>query len=238
MSGVLGTRQERQLGDLRVRPAVKRVSMLWKLQNFFQHGYRSAMQSAGVIYGTLRLEPSLAGLVYRAPWSTLPIERASRLRQLLDVNVDVHELAAIFGGQVTDYGVLSRRKVTTAGVAYLRNCFLGTSEPEVINYHGFGTGTTAESNGDTALVTELTTQYATDNTRLTGTQGNNGANVYRTQATLSPDTGGTIAITEHGVFTAATAGTLWDRSVFSAVNLVAGSDSLQVTYDLTISAEA
>ena len=108
-----------------------------------------------------------------------------------------------------------------------------------MRYHGFGTGTTAEAIGQTALITELTTQYTVDNTRLTGTQTEGGsANVYRTVATLSPDSGGTIAVTEHGLFDNATvgAGTLWDRSVFTAVNLVAGSDSLQVTYDLTLSA--
>lgn len=51
--------------------------------------------------------------------------------------------------------------------------------------------------------------------------------------TISPDSGGTLAITEHGLFSAASAGTLWDRTVFAAVNLVAGSDSLQVTHTTT-----
>lgn len=43
-------------------------------------------------------------------------------------------------------------------------------------------------------------------------------------------------MTEHGVFSQAanSGGVCFDRSVFSAVNLVAGADSLQVTYDLTV----
>jgi len=45
-----------------------------------------------------------------------------------------------------------------------------------------------------------------------------------------------LASTEHGIFSAASAGTLWDRSKFTAINLVAGSDSLQTQYDMTASA--
>jgi hypothetical protein len=104
-------------------------------------------------------------------------------------------------------------------------------------YHGFGTGGTAEAAGDTALVTEFTTQYAVDNTRPTGTQTVGGSsNIYRTVATFSPDSGGTLAVTEHGIFSAASAGTLLDRSLFSVVNVVAASDSITSTYDLTLPA--
>lgn len=139
-------------------------------------------------------------------------------------------------GEETDYGLASLRVVTSAGVNYLVDALQGSTEPENLKYHGFGTGTNAEASGDTALQTELTTQYAVDSTRPTGSQTEGAANVYVTVATLSPDTGGTIAITEHGIFSATSAGTLLDRSVFSAVNLVAGSDSLQATYSFTITA--
>lgn len=142
--------------------------------------------------------------------------------------------------EVVDLGVLSMRLVTTAGATKIVDFLRAndTTTGQNFRYHGFGTGGTAEATGDTTLVTELTTQYASDNTRPTGTQTNNGATVYRTVATLSPDTGGTIAITEHGIFSQAATGggTLLDRSLFAAVNLVAGSDSLQVTYDFTVNA--
>ncbi len=142
-------------------------------------------------------------------------------------------------GQILDYGVASLQKVTTAAVAYIATRLVdGNTSIGAFDFHGYGTGTTAESNADTALVTELTTQYATDNVRPTGTPTNSSANVYQTVATLSPDTGGTIAVTEHGIFSANTGGTLLDRSVFSAINLVAGSDSLTSTYQLTLAAEA
>jgi hypothetical protein len=140
-------------------------------------------------------------------------------------------------GTWIDYGLVSLRVVTTAGVNFIAtrltdaNTSIGN-----FDFHGFGTGGTAEASGDTALVTELTTQYAVDNTRPTGTPSNPSGNVYQSVGTLSPDTGGTIAITEHGLFSASSGVTLLDRSLFSAVNLVAGSDSLQATYQLTLSA--
>lgn len=138
-------------------------------------------------------------------------------------------------GGIEEYGIVSCRVVTDAGVAYIVDAFQNSVELENEKYHGYGTGTTAEAAGDTALVTELTTQYATDNTRPTGTTTEGAtANIYRTVATLDPDAD--VAITEHGVFSQASnaGGTLLDRSKFSAINLSgAGGDTLQSTYDLT-----
>ena len=139
-------------------------------------------------------------------------------------------------GSIVDFGLISLRVITTAGVNFIVDAFQNTTEVENLKFHGYGTGTNAEAAGDTALQTEETTQYATDNTRPTGTTTEGAsANIYRTVATYSPDSGGTRAITEHGVLSQAATGggTLLDRSVFSAINLVAGSDSLQTTYDCT-----
>lgn len=140
-------------------------------------------------------------------------------------------------GRWMDFGLASMALVTTVGVNFLVDAFQNSVELENLKFHGFGTGTAAEAVGDTALATELTTEYTVDGTRPTGTTTEGAsANIYRTVATLSPDSGGTLAITEHGIFSAATAGTLLDRSVFAAINLVAGSDSLQSTYDYTMNA--
>lgn len=139
-------------------------------------------------------------------------------------------------GEVVDYGLASLRLVTTAGVNFIVDAFQNTTEVENFKFHGFGTGTNAENASNTALQTELTTEYVTNNTRPTGSQTEGAsANIYRTVATLSPDSGGTLAITEHGIFDQAanSGGTLLDRSVFSAVNVVASSDSLAATYDIT-----
>jgi hypothetical protein len=136
-------------------------------------------------------------------------------------------------GERFDLGLGSLRLVTDVGVGYIVDAFQNLTELENMKFHGYGTGTTAESAAQTALVTELTTQYVSD-IRPTGSTTEAAANIYRTVGTLSPDSGGTIAVAEHGIFSATSAGTLLDRSVFSAVNVVASADSLQTTYDLTI----
>ena len=140
-------------------------------------------------------------------------------------------------GEVLPLGLASVAVVTTAGVNFIVDAFQNSVELEAMNFHGFGTGSGAEAIGNTALGTELTTQYATDNTRPTGTQSENGANVYRTVATLDPDAD--VAITEHGIFSQAATGggVLLDRTLFSAVNLGgAAGDTLQATYDFTVTA--
>lgn len=134
-------------------------------------------------------------------------------------------------GSVTEYGLLGRRVITDAGVAYLTADMAGGgSDINAFKYHGFGTGSTAESAAQTALVTELTTQYATDSTRPTGSQSSS-TNTYTTVGTLSPDA--TVTITEHGIFSATSAGTLWDRTVFTGIALTGSADSLQSTYVAT-----
>jgi len=139
-------------------------------------------------------------------------------------------------GEVVEYGLASMRVVTTAGVNYIVDAFQNTTEVENLKYHGIGTGTNSEASADTALQTESTTALNPDSTRATGslTEGAS-ANIFRTVGTLTVDA--TAAITEHGIFSQAATGggTLLDRSVFSALNLVSG-DSLQATYDLTFSA--
>lgn len=139
-------------------------------------------------------------------------------------------------GEVIELGLASMRVVTTAGVNYIVDAFQNTTELENLKYHGIGTGSGAEAIGETALVTESTTALNPDSTRATGstTEGAS-ANIYRTVGTLTADA--SIAAIEHGIFSQAATGggTLLDRSLFSTVNLASG-DSLQSTYDLTVSA--
>lgn len=134
-----------------------------------------------------------------------------------------------------DYGVVSRKLITDTGVAFLVDAFQNTTELENLKYHGIGTGSTAESAAQTALVTEITTEYNPNSTRATGstTEGAS-ANIYRTVGTVTVDA--SVAATEHGIFSQAATGggTMWDRSVFSVINL-ASADSLQATYDCTCS---
>lgn len=151
------------------------------------------------------------------------------------------ELKAVVtrGGKDVDLGVISRRVVTTAGVNYMRDTFAahaGAADIQNFKYHGCGTGAVAENITDTALGAESTTILTPASTRATGTQVNSTSAVYQTVGTLT-FTGAGGAITEHGIFSQAATGggTLWDRSVFAAINVVSG-DSITFTYTLTISA--
>lgn len=126
-------------------------------------------------------------------------------------------------GNRHDVGLISTKLVTTAGVTWLATLLAGTSSGDV-KYHASGTGTTAEDADDTAMETDSGVS------RATGTQVAS-TNTYTSVATMSYTS--TLAITEHGIFTASTSGTLVDRSVFSAINVVNG-DSIQFTYVLTL----
>lgn len=147
---------------------------------------------------------------------------------------------------IEGYGIVGRRQVTAHGVLHLVNDMAATATYTVSNFkfHAIGTGSTAEAATDTVLVTELTTEYATDNVRATGTQvaaasGNNAT--YQSVATNTLDSG-TPAITEHMLENSATkaAETLptnqgFDRTVFAAINLVgANGDGLASTYTWTL----
>jgi hypothetical protein len=131
-------------------------------------------------------------------------------------------------GAVIDYGTVGHRVVTTAFVDYMVDQMqTETSTWGDFKYHDSGVGTTAAAIGDTDMET-------TDGeSRATGTQTEGAsANIYRSVGTISYTT--TKAITEHGLFNNTTGATLLDRTVFSAINVTNG-DSIQFTYDLTVS---
>jgi hypothetical protein len=138
-------------------------------------------------------------------------------------------------GRWVDYGVLGRRVVTSAGVAHMVDAWTNTVELEALNYHGCGTGNTAENASDTGLITEITTALNPDSTRATGTQTQPSANILQSVGTLTFDDA--AAVVEHGLFSQAATGggTLWDRTVFAAINVASG-DSIQFTYQCTLTA--
>lgn len=145
------------------------------------------------------------------------------------------KLRLITADKIIDYGCVGKRLVTTAFVTYAVDALQTDQAFETFNFHGFGTGSNAEAVGDTALHTELTTQYAVDSTRVTGSQTETSATIYKTVATLDPDAA--VAITEHGIFRVNTgATTMMDRTLFSVVNVAATGDTLEATYELTIAA--
>lgn len=139
-------------------------------------------------------------------------------------------------GHVEHLGLLSTKLITDAGVAFLVDDWDNNGQDlTTMNFHGCGTGVAAENVTDTALGTESTTILNPDSTRATGTRSQPAANQYRSVGTVTFDGAG--AITEHGILSQAATGggTLWDRSVFSAINVASG-DSIQFTYTCTVSA--
>jgi hypothetical protein len=118
--------------------------------------------------------------------------------------------------------------VTTAGVNYMASDFASNGVTPTISGFKFqdsGTGTNGAVVGDTAL------QTPTGIARVQGTPTNPSANQYRSVATIAYNN--TFAVTEWGIFSASTTGTLWDRRTFAAINVVSG-DSIQFTWTLTV----
>lgn len=130
-------------------------------------------------------------------------------------------------GTSIDLGRLGRRIVTTAGVNFLAAAMAGSGSAAAFNWHGTGIGVTAAAIGDTAL--QNTTGAPA---RGSGTQSTPGsANIYQSVATIAYTS--SLAITEWGLFSAVTSGTLLDRFVFAAINVING-DSITFTFQLTL----
>lgn len=165
-------------------------------------------------------------------WGWLAHVTGHLYSRLFGAPVMLGKLSAIVtraDGTRINYGVLGYRVVTTAFVNFVVDQL--QTETSVFGdflYHDSGVGSTAEAAGDTAIET-------TDGeSRASGTQTEGAsANIYRSVGTISYTS--TLALREHGLFNASTVGTLMDRTVFAAINVVNG-DSVQYTYELTITA--
>jgi hypothetical protein len=96
-----------------------------------------------------------------------------------------------------------------------------------MSHMGLGTGTTAAAAGDTDLETLAGSREALDSTTVTDNTIN-----YVCNFEAGDVTG---AITEAGIFNAASSGTMLCHVVFSAVNLTS-SDSISVDWTITLSA--
>lgn len=209
------------------------------------HGRHSVLLTPDEFYA--RVDPDLANDPFVAEWrghnetairaqfDDLHAVREFMARRTHSYPILVSELwlKAVVSGRDIDLGLASLRVVTDTGVGFVVDAWQNIVELENMKFHGTGSGTTAESAGQSALVTEFTTQLNPDNTRATGTLEEAAANIFKTVATNTYDA--TVAVTEHGLFSQAATGggVMFDRSVFSAVNLVSG-DSLATDYRATL----
>lgn len=119
--------------------------------------------------------------------------------------------------------------VVNTGLAYIASRMTGTSK-SVMSHMALGSGTTAAAAGQTDLVSVLGSREALDSTTISGT--NDEKVVYVSSFEAGDATG---AVTEAGIFNAATGGDMLCRTVFSVVNKAA-DDTMSVTWTITLSA--
>jgi len=114
--------------------------------------------------------------------------------------------------------------VVTVGKNYIASRMVGTSAAIMANM-AIGTGTGTPAAADSTLGTEAG--------RVTLASGTASTNTVTYTATFPAGTG-TGAITEAGVFNAASAGTMMCRTTFPVVNKASG-DSIAITWVVTVS---
>lgn len=114
--------------------------------------------------------------------------------------------------------------VVTVGKNFIASRMVGATA-NVMSHMAVGSGTTAAAVGDTALGSELGRVALSSNTATD--------NVVTQTATFPAGTG-TGAITEAGVFNAASAGTMLCRTVFAVVNKGV-NDAMSITWTVTVS---
>jgi len=118
--------------------------------------------------------------------------------------------------------------VVDAGLAYIASRMVGTAK-NVMSHMAVGTGTTAALDAQTALITESARVALTSTTIVTTTVANDSVQYV---ATFNPGTA-TAAITEAGVFNAASAGDMLCRTKFDVINKGA-LDTLTITWKVTV----
>jgi len=141
---------------------------------------------------------------------------------------------------IEDWGIVSRRTISTTGVERLVDRFQSSGAYLSFYWHAIGLSSAAEAVANTALTNEMTTAGYGLNNRSSGTltTGAAGPHVFETVGTVTIDsvTSGTpMVIQEHGLFATSSVGStgLWDRHLTGTQTLSTG-DSLAVTYSLTV----
>ena len=117
--------------------------------------------------------------------------------------------------------------IVNGGWDLLCNVLGLNSQPSDLTHIAVGTGTTAAAAAQTTLVTELA--------RLTATYAHTAGTMSCTFTRNFGAGQGTGALTEAGLFNAASAGTMFNRVVFDVVNKQAG-DTLAMTFTITFAA--
>ena len=158
---------------------------------------------------------------------------AERIRRLLDdPPIAPEAVSSLPAGIAAETGIL-RNIITNAGLSEMIKLVFGLGGT-AFGYIAIGTGTAAESATDTALQAEIKRKAATKTQTTTSVTGD----TCLLTASFSSADGltGTSAVSEAGIFNAATGGVLLARKVFSAVNVDwDAGDTLTVNYYIQLS---
>ena len=116
--------------------------------------------------------------------------------------------------------------IVSAGLNFICSRMKDTTDG-AMSHMGLGSGSTAAAAGDTDLGTLLGSREALDSTTVS-------TNTIEYVASFEAGDA-TGAVTEAGIFNAASAGTMLCRVVFSAINKAA-DDTMTVTWTITLTA--
>jgi hypothetical protein len=116
--------------------------------------------------------------------------------------------------------------VVSSGLEFICSRMAGTSAG-VMSHMALGSGTTAAAAGQTDLVSILGSREALDST-----SASSNTITYVSSFEANEATG---AVTEAGIFNAASSGTMLCRTVFAVVNKAA-DDTMSVTWTITLTA--
>jgi len=127
--------------------------------------------------------------------------------------------------------------ITVTGAAELANLCGNVSTPVSFTYVACGTGTTAFSNAQTALVTEITDsgleRAAATRTRVTTTTANDTVQFAKTWTAS-----GSKTVKEVGVFNDASAGIMLARTKLTSEKVLDSGDSHTLIYKIKFPATA
>jgi len=119
--------------------------------------------------------------------------------------------------------------ITNAGLEYEAKLLVGVST-KPFKYIALGSGTTAEANDQTALVSEITDNGGA---RAEGTASYEAS--YKGKVTKTFTASGDLTVNECGLFDddGDPAGNMYARAKFTATKNLASGDTLQITFTVT-----
>ncbi len=151
------------------------------------------------------------------------------------VNEDVKAKGSLTLELRGPHGELKQREsvqnlIVNTGKAFMAQSLIKTTNsPVAMTHMGIGTGVTAAAAADAGLQSEIGSRQTVTATNVTTNVTNDTAQYVATFAAGN----GTGAVTEAGVFNAASSGTMLCRTVFAVINKGV-NDTLTVTWKVTI----